>query len=202
MKKLLVLGFFALIAAGCNSAQIPYQMPNASVSKQSQSQSKPCGSNNDLIVDQSTGLCVQLPKPQSEFTLTPPKSSLSIIKGGRKIAIPYVINPNPRDVQRMSDIKTLIFVLELYYNDHSQYPVTLKELVPKYLSVVPDAPTPADGKCSIDQNKYFYALTGTPMGSKYKLTFCLGNGVQGQPGGYIDADMGSYRLIDDLGLYP
>jgi len=81
-----------------------------------------------------------------------------------------------RDEFRLSDTRRLSMVLELYFNDHGQYPETLQQLVPKYIDKIPQAPIPADSPCTSEQNTYNY--TRTTLGS-YKLTFCIGENIGG-----------------------
>ena len=60
--------------------------------------------------------------------------------------------------------------LELYFNDNNSYPNSLSALTPKYVSVVPTAPT-ASGDCSEQDNAYTYTELSS---NNYQLTFCLG----------------------------
>lgn len=55
-----------------------------------------------------------------------------------------------RDARRISDIKSIQVALALYYNDNSQYPLTLSSLVPTYMGILPKDPvTNADYKFSV-----------------------------------------------------
>lgn len=76
-----------------------------------------------------------------------------------------------RDAKRVADIYLISSGLELYLNDQQTYPENLNQLIPKYLTSVPQAPLPNDGKCRPEENQYHYQLINA---SDYKLTFCLG----------------------------
>lgn len=98
-----------------------------------------------------------------------------------------------RDAKRVADVKQLATALTMYFNDCSGYPLTanfnsaLVSSTPKYVSVIPSAPLPADNGCGTG-NTYTYANTGTTytspstatactvgqVASGYTLTFCLG----------------------------
>ena len=88
-----------------------------------------------------------------------------------------------RDAKRAADMNQMAKALELYFNDSNTYPTAVggdpSGLVPKYLSRLPNEPTPADGICSSAQNAYTYAKTATG----YTFKFCLGDNVGGTSGG-------------------
>jgi Tfp pilus assembly protein PilE len=81
-----------------------------------------------------------------------------------------------RDAKRMADVRQMASALELYYNDKTSYPNSLKDLTPNYIGVIPTPPQPPDGTCTQEQNEYSYKKTAT---DKYRLTFCLGAVTQG-----------------------
>ncbi len=85
-----------------------------------------------------------------------------------------------RDAKRLADIRQLASANELYFNDKNEYPKTLSVLTPTYIGLLPTPPTPADGSCTEDQNKYIYERTGLQT---YKLTFCLGTSTGGYAAG-------------------
>ena len=80
-----------------------------------------------------------------------------------------------RDAKRVSDISQIQIALELYFNDYSEYPVDISGTISRdenvYMLVVPNAPTPADGKCDDINNKFIYTRHD---GASYSLSFCLG----------------------------
>lgn len=57
-----------------------------------------------------------------------------------------------RDAKRLSDIKSLQFALELYFDQNKEYPNNLSELVSDYIGQEPKDPLSA---------KYVYAVCGT-----------------------------------------
>lgn len=97
-----------------------------------------------------------------------------------------------RDANRLENIRQLSTALELYYQDHSGFPVqaspatTIPGLAPTYLALLPLAPLPADGAtCAATvtggtNNDYLYSA---PASSAYTLTFCLGIGTSSYPAG-------------------
>ena len=85
-----------------------------------------------------------------------------------------------RDAKRIADAKQISDALALYYNDYSQYPASLGDLAPKYIDTLPTAPTPADGKCTDNQNQYQYQDI---QGTNYAYTFCLGEAGEGYSDG-------------------
>lgn len=82
-----------------------------------------------------------------------------------------------RDAKRLADVRQLASALELYFNDKSSYPKELKDMTPTYIGIIPTAPLPPDGNCSLGDNTYNYKLISS---SSYTLDFCLG----AQTGGY------------------
>ncbi len=108
-----------------------------------------------------------------------------------------------RDAKRVSDMNQLAKALELFYNDNSYYPTSAGSvnaagallnstnapgLSPKYLSLIPTAPNPADNPsgsvacntAGLGGNSYWYQ---TPTsGATYAITFCLGENVGGGGG--------------------
>lgn len=82
-----------------------------------------------------------------------------------------------RDTKRLADVRQIASALELYRNDYKSYPAALKTLEPVYIGIVPQAPAPADGTCSEQENQYQYAVKAQ---AGFELSFCLGE----QAGGY------------------
>lgn len=92
-----------------------------------------------------------------------------------------------RDAKRLADVRQLASAAELYFNDNEHYPNGLDELVPQYIAILPVVPTPQDGECTVDQNRYSYQSTG----KTYALTFCLGAPVGGyNPGLHVLSEQG------------
>lgn len=102
-----------------------------------------------------------------------------------------------RDAKRLADIRQLASALELYFSDvnPATYPsqtgvlttmssVVPLGLVPKYIGIMPTAPTPADAPCLTGDNDYKYQSTSANV---YTITFCIG----GDTGGY---SKGSHSL--------
>jgi hypothetical protein len=81
-----------------------------------------------------------------------------------------------RDAKRMADVRQLASALELYFYDKNTYPSALSNLTPNYIGVIPDAPTPPDGTCSADDNKYTFKFINN---NNYQLDFCLGASTGG-----------------------
>lgn len=89
-----------------------------------------------------------------------------------------------RDAKRLADLRQLASALELYYNDNSTYPTATSNnpvgLAPKYIGLLPSAPSPADGpSCTTANNAYVYAQTSTG----YTFNFCLGENTGGYNSG-------------------
>lgn len=79
-----------------------------------------------------------------------------------------------RDSKRVADVRQLITSMELYYNDHSGYPLSIGTLVPSYINTLPYEPTPADGSCPVVAANTVYPYTQVGSGTSYTITFCLG----------------------------
>ncbi|MFA5024841.1 MAG: prepilin-type N-terminal cleavage/methylation domain-containing protein, partial [Patescibacteria group bacterium] len=93
-----------------------------------------------------------------------------------------------RDAKRAGDMKQVQTALELFFNDKNRYPTAAEWSTGQifststigtstYMQVVPSAPTPADGTCSVSYNSYNYMPIDD--GNKYCVDFCVG-GVVGQ----------------------
>jgi uncharacterized protein (TIGR02145 family) len=103
-------------------------------------------------------------------------ATLSIISLSRARA-------NSRDTQRLASVKQIQTALELYFDNVGSYPATLtagsailsttSAVTTTYMTVVPTAPTPADGSCTATNNAFVYSSTG----SGYIITFCIGSSV-------------------------
>jgi hypothetical protein len=85
-----------------------------------------------------------------------------------------------RDSKRLADVRQLAATFELYFNDKSAYPQKLNNLTPRYLGVIPTAPTPNDGQCTKADNDYTYKFISK---DKYELSFCLGQVTAGYTAG-------------------
>jgi len=82
-----------------------------------------------------------------------------------------------RDAQRVVDVQKIEDAIFKYSLDHNfAQPAALTDLVPKYLSQLPVAPTPPDGGCSAETNRYY----AKQIQKTLLLRYCLGN--------YIDED--------------
>ncbi|HNX11271.1 MAG TPA: FISUMP domain-containing protein [bacterium] len=101
-----------------------------------------------------------------------------------------------RDARRVGDIKQITTALELFFNNAGRYPNatewdsgSLTYNGQTYLSVIPAAPTPADGTCDNTTNDFSY--TQNNNGGSYTVTFCTG-GVVGalSPGELCATPMG------------
>jgi len=110
-----------------------------------------------------------------------------------------------RDAKRAGDVKQIQTALELFFNDNNRYPTatewesgqiysTSAAGTSTYLQVIPSAPTPNDGACTVNQNTINYSPTSN--GSSYSISLCLGNTTGTltpgpkclTPGGIIDRD--------------
>lgn len=130
-----------------------------------------------------------------------------------------------RDAKRISDMRQMVSVLELYFNDCGEYPagtgivlgLGAKTLVSplelgdscegygfgsekegkSFLGVVPTAPTPADGTCSEEINTYRYS--GKQVDGRYQgyeLTTCLGGPTGGFEAGPIMSSEAGITHLD------
>ncbi len=94
-----------------------------------------------------------------------------------------------RDARRIADIKQIQTALEMYYNDHNQYPPNINSPIGSstnpYLAIVPTAPKPFDGTCTDGDNTYTYTPTnmGDATNASYTLSYCLGNATGGVKAG-------------------
>jgi len=84
-----------------------------------------------------------------------------------------------RDAKRVADVKQISTALELFFNDAGRYPTDLEWASGSleyngqtYLSIIPSAPTPADGSCDGTTNSFVY--TQDNSGESYTITFCTG----------------------------
>lgn len=84
-----------------------------------------------------------------------------------------------RDAKRVADVKQLQNAIELYYSDENSYPSSLDNLVPNYMTILPQAPSPADGDCTSENNEYTYSTDG----STYSISFCTGSPTGDLPAG-------------------
>ncbi len=100
-----------------------------------------------------------------------------------------------RDAKRLADVRQIASALELYFNDNNNYPTAgscttpqttgIGCLAPKYIGLIPSAPTPADSNssqsCTTTTNAYTYSAPTS--GATYQLTFCLGDNTGGYQSG-------------------
>ena len=105
-----------------------------------------------------------------------------------------------RDAKRIADITQMQTALELFFNDHGMYPSSIGTSIASggltYMSIVPTAPSPADGDCQVASNTYEYSQQNS--GASYTIDFCLGNQTgglnsgakQAVPGGVLSASGG------------
>ena len=72
-----------------------------------------------------------------------------------------------RDAKRVSDIRQLASVMELYYNDFGGYPQSengiAQGISPTFIGSFPVAPTPLDGTCTNYYNSYWYTPEGKQL---------------------------------------
>lgn len=91
-----------------------------------------------------------------------------------------------RDAKRLADIRQMATAFELYFNDNGRYPDSKDgqplEVSPKYIGIIPTAPTPSDGNCTDYYNTYWYELS-KDNNQSYEITFCLGNVTGGYTAG-------------------
>lgn len=81
--------------------------------------------------------------------------------------------------------------LEMYFNDNGKYPlsnqvisnISTESVV--YMQSLPQAPFPADGDCSADDNSYKYL---SQNGDSYMIIFCLGSSIGNLNSGIKIAD--------------
>lgn len=96
-----------------------------------------------------------------------------------------------RDGKRIGDLNQFAKALELFFDDYKGFPTSVAGgvaltttnvpgIVPKYLSQMPQAPTPQDGSCLPAENTYTYfgsSYSGNGYSNAYTVTFCLGAGI-------------------------
>ncbi|MBI3232059.1 MAG: prepilin-type N-terminal cleavage/methylation domain-containing protein [Candidatus Doudnabacteria bacterium] len=108
-----------------------------------------------------------------------------------------------RDAKRVGDINQMSKAMELYFDENHSYPTSAASvsapgglltqanapgLVPKFLTIMPQAPIPADGNSSQTcgsgsgrgNNNYWY--DAPTAGTTYTITFCLGDDLAGGAG--------------------
>jgi prepilin-type N-terminal cleavage/methylation domain-containing protein len=112
-----------------------------------------------------------------------------------------------RDAKRSGDMRQMITALEQYQIHNGVYPTgtasvasagdgallsdpgamdgAFEPFIPNYVPMMPEAPAPADGICSLDSgaggNNYWYKVEDD--GTTYELTFCLGHDTTSWPAG-------------------
>lgn len=116
-----------------------------------------------------------------------------------------------RDAKRLADIRQIQTGLELFYNDHSRYPTATngfptpndgnkQSTFSTYIATPPKAPTPADGRCSKQDNYYIYEQLEN--GASYKIRFCLGATVSGYNMGIQEATPIGIKTIQPMEELP
>jgi hypothetical protein len=123
--------------------------------------------NNTINKSQTTGLPSQ---PLGTHIQTTPKNQQTVQN------TPDSAQINSRDQQRISDMHTLSQALMSYFQDHQNFPNSLADLIPKYLSKSLTAPTPADSPTgsSICNTNNDYKYQVLQNGMSYQVTFCIG----------------------------
>lgn len=112
-----------------------------------------------------------------------------------------------RDAKRLADIRQIQIALELFFNDNNRYPTaengfpSLTDGSTKFSTYMPNlhnAPKPADGPCSMQENFYWYEQQSA--GQSYSLKFCLGGNTGGYKAGVVTASpLGIGPFADGLG---
>lgn len=117
-------------------------------------------------------LSLKFNKYNEEVTIEAPYPFKNLSEAFAEVMV--VSTPETRDAQRIAEVGNFQILLDSYREDYGVYPNSLDQLS----SYVPDspppaaAPEPADGKCTIEQNKYKYKPSANYK--DYQLTFCLG----------------------------
>jgi prepilin-type N-terminal cleavage/methylation domain-containing protein len=111
-----------------------------------------------------------------------------------------------RDSKRLADVKQMQTSLEMYYTETSHYPSVgefnsgaISYYSPNigtttYMNVIPNAPTPNDGPCSVSGNGYIYSPTADE--SSYSISFCIGGPSNNLAAGPKCATPGGIGNID------
>jgi len=113
------------------------------------------------------------------------------------------IRAKSRDAKRISDIRQIQLVLEMYKNDNNVYPASLTAGQPlvdlvnnlTYLKQIPAAPGRADGSCADDSYEY----TPDNSNTSYHITYCLGGAVQSAGPADCTAVPGQICLANSVG---
>ncbi len=90
-----------------------------------------------------------------------------------------------RDVKRLADVRAYFAALSTYYGDNGNYPSTLDELVPDYLSGILTNPTPGG-------MNYEYTPIGVEPAKFYSLYYKFEVGTENIPAGEHEATPQSY----------
>jgi len=103
-----------------------------------------------------------------------------------------------RDNRRFLDMMiSLLPALDYYHERNNVFPTNLADLKSADISARAadlQAPTPPDGDCTEEQNKYTYTKLGP---NSYKVTFCLGSARSSIPAGFQSfTEKGIYCLAD------
>ncbi len=122
-------------------------------------------------------------KQKKAFTFVELLVVIAIIGILTFLAIVYLQSShrNTRDSKRLADVRQMQTALSMYYFDNRVYPETLvpgealasNSIV--YMEKIPEAPVPADGDCTIENNVYTYSTSNS--GTSYIIDFCIGKQV-------------------------
>ncbi len=85
-----------------------------------------------------------------------------------------------RDTKRISDVRQMQTALELYYNDHAEYPSSAPAggSIGEFLDPVPTPPTIKDGSVCPTADAYTYTRQGSSVDDySYTILYCLGSTV-------------------------
>jgi len=145
--------------------------------------------------------------PKKAFTLIELLVVIAIIGILATVSVISLSNARAksRDAKRVGDMKQIQTALELFFNDKGRYPnfdewntgsifSTSTGATSTYMQVIPTAPTPNDGLCTVNQNSISYVPTSD--GSSYSISLCLGGNTGAltsgpkclTPAGIIDAN--------------
>lgn len=104
-----------------------------------------------------------------------------------------------RDNRRFLDMMiSLLPALDYYYERNNVFPSNLADLKSVDISAGAadiQAPTPPDGDCTEEQNKYIYTKLGP---NSYKVTFCMGGARSPIPGGFQSFTEKGINCLADL----
>lgn len=96
-------------------------------------------------------------------------------------------NAKVRDRQRVSEVLQLQQALKSYYQQNLDYPNSNNGFPLDFDQYIkwPNPPSPADGLCSEEQNRYHYTKLNS---TDYTIAFCLGDSAEGYRAGIRKAN--------------